>query len=304
MGYIIIGFLLSVSAGLVAFIDKKKANAEGQKSNKYNILAFIVLLIGACLSLWSGYNSQISSNKAEHKADSISKAIIAKQTTIDSINRLLYIKQDDVIKLQKVQIDTASRILSTSLKTNLLQQQIGQLQNKLKNEITGGDSKPVLLLTISKLITDNASQKKYFIIFFDILNHGNYAIQNVKASVNDMYGMDMLKYGVKIKRDGLVYRELRPDVNDLNNYNPVNHIDEIGSISKGSKFLLYTTTYCPELSKAEPGFSVEINWFNGHFTYFINMKTVGETLNLSSVELVYNGTKIRYNDYFNFLKYK
>ncbi|MDB5030355.1 hypothetical protein [Mucilaginibacter sp.] len=302
MTYLIIGFLLSVGAGIVAFIDKKEANKENQKSNKFNTLAFAVLIIGAFTSLWSGYNSQKSGDKAQHRADSVSRVIINKQKVIDSINRLLYAKQDDIIKLQKNQIDTSSRILSTSLKTNLLQQQIGQLQSELKSEITGGKSKPILLLTVSRIVIDNNTQKKYFVLFFDILNNSDYALQNVKAIIYDTYGIDMRMYGVQYVRDGLSEKTVKPDIKD---YNSTNHFDGIGSISKGSKYPLYITTFCPELAKNRSlGYPIEINWFNGHFTYFINLKIEGETLNLDSVQLVYNGTRINYNKYFNFLKFK
>ena len=190
--------------------------------------------------------------------------------------------------------------LESLKKTNELAEaykQIANLQTELRNEITGGDSKPILLLTASKII-ENGSKKKYFIIFFDILNISEYSIQNVKASVNDMYGMEMLKYGVQVVREGLVYKELKPTTNDYNNYNPANQFDGIGSIPKDTKYSLYTTTYSQELSKKNPNYSVKINWFSGHFTYFIHLKAEGETLNFDSAVLIYNGKRIDYHKFF------
>ena len=215
-------------------------------------------------------------------------------------------KRKETIKADKSQAALMNLQKENLNKTNELAdayKQIASLQKELRNEITGGDNKPILRLTTSSVIIDGNSREKYFILFFDILNNGDYSLQNVKATVYDNWGLPMLRLGVKHFRDGVSFGSMKPTSDEINHFTPVHHFDNIGTIAKNNNYPLYTTTFCAKLSNLDnPGYTVEAKWYTGSFTYFVNLKELNDAIKLDSVELVFNGKKIDYTEYFEFNK--
>lgn len=209
-------------------------------------------------------------------------------------------------KAENAQADMRALQVENLNKTNKLAnayKKIISIQSKLINEVTGGDNKPFLMLTTTKLMLDSRSGKKYFILSFDIINKGDYSLQNVKATVYDFWSRNSLENGIKYFRDGMAagFMAVKPDEHEK--FNPINHIDNIHTITKNKPYPLYTTTFCPEITdQIQPNYQVEITWYNGSFTYFINLKKVGNKLNLDSVELLLNMPKIEYKNNFAFNK--
>jgi hypothetical protein len=220
-----------------------------------------------------------------------------KQARESELNKLRAEKaQADIKTLQLENLNKADELLRAYKK-------ISDLQDELKNEITGGNNKPILRLTTSKLILDNRSGKKYFILFFDILNSGKYALQNMRATVYDNWGGPMLKFGVKHFRDGLSFGTMQPTSDEISHYNPTHHFDNIGAVPPNNTYPLYTTTFSEELSNLDnPGYTVETKWYNGAFTFFIHLKVTAEIIQIEMVELTLNGEKIDYRGHFEFNK--
>jgi hypothetical protein len=154
---------------------------------------------------------------------------------------------------------------------------------------------------LHKAIIDNGSAERYFILYFDILNRGNYSLQSVKATIYDNWGISMLKLGVKHFRDGLSSGISRPAPHEIDNFNPVNHFDNIGIITKNLDYPLYTTTFCPRLSNLDnPIYVVEIKSYTSSLLYFIHLKVIDDKIKLEPGEMLFDGAKIDYKRYLKF----
>jgi hypothetical protein len=123
--------------GLISFYEKSKENKKKKKSNFYNGLGFLIIVIGAITAFAQGFYSEKSKESSENKIDSINNVITSKQTTIDSITKVLNGKEDSIVKIQNMNFDTARFILSQSLELNRLQRR----NNKNQNFIIGLQNK-------------------------------------------------------------------------------------------------------------------------------------------------------------------
>ena len=255
-------------------LQKKKMSII-EKLNWSLILGILagIIAISAAIAQWSEKKKEeVKANLSEEKADKAQKEL--KSLQLENLN-----KTNDLAKAYK---------------------EIANLQNELKNEITGGNSAPMLNVAVTKIITDKNVNKSYFILSFDIINKGKYPLQNLKCTVYDNWGIAMQRYGVKHFRDGLSFGISHPTENDIKNYKVANHFD-IGTITNGKTYQLYVTTISPELSNLTSfGYPVEIQWNNGSLLYFVNLKAEVNSVKLESVELSLNGNPIK--DYTTFLK--
>jgi hypothetical protein len=224
-----------------------------------------IIAIGAAMAQWNEKkNEERKALISEQKADTAQKELKAIQ--LENLK-----KTNDLAEAYK---------------------QIARLQNEIKNEITGGNSTPLLKLTTTKIITDEKSRKNYFIIFFDMQNEGKYPLQNLKCTIYDNWGLEMLKHGVKHFRDGLSFGFNPNTQDDVKNYRPANHFD-IGTVTVGKAYPLYTTTFSPQLPNHNPfSYTVEIQWYSGSLVYFINLTTENENVTIESVELLLNGKHV------------
>lgn len=177
--------------------------------------------------------------------------------------------------------------------------EIKNLQNQLKNEITGGDSKPILKIYITPLMAHDQPNIKYSIVFFDVENHSDYSIHNLKATVSDFGGYWTLTHGIKHFRTELGSGSGLPSQDEIRNYSPEKQFNDIGSLAKNAKHPLYTTTYSPDLSGSNKfNYVVKLKWYNGTFTYYIHLAINDNKAEIEEIELVYNGVKINHKDHF------
>lgn len=132
---LIIGALIIIIGSLISFNEKKKDNIDTKKSNKYNTRSFVIILLGICLTFYSGLISlndkHISDNKRQ-KSDSLS---------LDFQNKL-QAKSDYIIEIQKNNYDETKN-LNGSLAT--AKDRIIYLQNEINNNITGS-TKPCYIV--------------------------------------------------------------------------------------------------------------------------------------------------------------
>ncbi|SOD99765.1 hypothetical protein [Spirosoma fluviale] len=244
------------------------------------VLAGLIAIVAA-VAQWKDKKEE------EKEAESNRLKVEAAQKEI-KILQLKSLKKTD--ELEKVYIDL-----------NNANKKIIDLQGELKNEITGGESRPVLRIYSSGLVTHEVSRKKYFILNFDLYNPNKYALQNIRVVFHDLWGREMMQLGVVHFRDGLSVGLRPPTVDELNNRISVHHFDNIGSLAKNNTYPLYTTTFCPELANMDtPGYAVEVKWYNGSFVYFVNLKIENDKLINFGTEMSFNGQKVDHEKYIEF----
>src|SRR5690606_12873379 len=110
-------FLILLGA-LLSFTEKKKENLKEKKSNRYNFLSFMLIIIGCIIGFWNGYSSILNKQIDDKKIDSVNNILTTKQNTIDSITKVLVNRQDRIMKIQDMNYDTAKAILSQSISLN------------------------------------------------------------------------------------------------------------------------------------------------------------------------------------------
>ena len=159
--------LIICIGGFISFYQKFKENKKKKESNFYNLLGFVIIIIGAIIAFANGFISQKSKQSSIRKIDSINNVITSKQSTIDSITKVLNQKQDSLVKIQKMNFDTAKSILSHSLQLNTLQkennnnqQYIISLQNKNFDTVSSLLSHSLELNELQK--ANNEKQEQLF----------------------------------------------------------------------------------------------------------------------------------------------
>jgi len=156
-------------------------------------------------------------------------------------------------KLEKAQQELQAKQDDNLRKTEDLvvaNEQIAKLQEELRNQITGGNSLPRVLMfaSLKQHVEDKDRNVDYYIIYFDLINTGKYPLHNIKCTISDLMRYDMLKKGIMHNRDGAGSGSYDGSAQrELKTYTPTHHFD-IGTITTENRYVLYTTTYTPETS--------------------------------------------------------
>jgi hypothetical protein len=207
--------------------------------------------------------------------------------------------QDDkkIIEFQQKTIEFQSQInlitkknlekteeLSTQYRRN------AELQKELNNYITGGDTKPTIVIHCFK--RPFAVIGEGFSINVDIENRGQYPLQNVVCTVTDISCAATQKYVRQV-------RTLGGWVGDRNALQPgeqeeIEFNTNIGSLAPNSKFPIFTGVYSFNYSKIEPGFNIKVRWNNGDVIYYFHGKIVEDKIKEDGTsEMVLNGKKVQ-----------
>lgn len=228
MGELITAFTLILSGGLLSFIEKYRDNKKERKTNLYNYIGFVLIFIGAVIGLSNGCSAKKNKDIADKKIDSVNSILTTKQTTIDSITKVLDFKQDRLTAVQAMNFDTARAILAQSLELNKAQDENNRKQNEIiliqnqnlnttkailsqstalnKSQIENNKKQEQLLKEQSQVfkeITGSNNNPKLFCVPFrtskqdtsyyisiGLRNLGNYPINGCYLDIQELYQID------------------------------------------------------------------------------------------------------------------
>ena len=204
-----LGLALSLLGGILGLIKswKTKEEKKHKKENAVVIIGFILLLLGASQSFFSG-KSAVNSKKI---SDSLSAK---KEIENKRISDSLLAAQRYIIELQKEQNDTTKKILLNSNILILTQNEVNKLQNKLYDQSTGGNSFP--FIGLRKAIGITKDDKFYFLIE----NNFDLPIYNITIQIFDFNALSSSSFtkknekGIFIKMDD--YKKARLYEAELN----------------------------------------------------------------------------------------
>ncbi len=71
MQNLITAFIFVLAGGLISFLEKIKNNKKDKKTNRYNYLGFMLIIVGSIFGLRNGYLSKINKDVADKKMDPV-----------------------------------------------------------------------------------------------------------------------------------------------------------------------------------------------------------------------------------------
>jgi hypothetical protein len=188
------------------------------------------------------------------------------------------------------------QVENQSNKIDQLRRENNKLSSKLMdksldiyNNLTGNEEKPIIVVNSTKVIVSpDKSIPRYFMIQFSIENKGKFPMRNMRIRINDIWGREMILYGVKHFVDGAsIGFGVRDKESEYKNFES-NPSFDIGTLSPNVSTLLYRTTFSPE-SMLQVNYNVELIWDGGYLYHFITFKTEGERLLFEHWEALFNG---------------
>ncbi|WP_146203055.1 hypothetical protein [Mucilaginibacter oryzae] len=194
--------------------------------------------------------------------------------------------QQKTIELQRKINEATDKSLRKTEELSIQYQKNAELQKELNNYVTGGDSKPTIIIRCIKRTFESIGES--YQINVDIENRGKYPLQSVFCTVNDVSCAETQKYVRQIRtlggwignREALKEGEI-PDVEFSSN---------IGSLAPKSPYPIFTGVYNAHYSKMDPGFNIKVRWNNGDVVYYFHGKIVDEKLkDEGTSEMVFNG---------------
>lgn len=211
----------------------------------------------------------------------------------------------NIIARQDKTIDQAKEIIDLQGKLQVANEKIMELQNSTINTITGGDSKPILLIEAEKAILTTGKLNECYLLSFSIKNSGEkYPLKNVKLSMVDFVGSAMRKY-LKIEKAGNGFKyevgDFMPKhVTELK----MNHDFTLGKVGVKQENYFYRTSF-QNIAGANYGapftnYQISVNTENLDFDYIIYPKIEDGKLKIEKVDLKENGTPIDAVPYFEF----
>ena len=276
---LILPSLLIFLGGVISFIEKSKENKNEGKTNRFNRLGLLLVILGCVWAFWNGCTSQRTSKEANLKIDSINNVNTAKQTTIDSMTRILNGKQDttinlqtknfdttnsilahsvELLKSQKQNNDTTRSILAHSIALNKSQNESNNKQAQLIKDLTGSDNEPVLRFGMVK-IPSMINELKYY-LYLELFNKGTFPIEGAYMNIEGQYAIDTTNI-IHYNSDGS-FLAMFPDITyDKKDGSPF----IIGSKTSKS----YYTSILPPLIAGDYVYNLDIYWKGG--TYHVTI---------------------------------
>jgi len=170
-----------------------------------------------------------------------------------------------------------------------------RLQKELKNQVTGGDTKPILQAVSSQIIINNL---KVYSLMFNIINEGKYPLHNLRATVMDLGGVFCAPY-LKMEKIGGAYSIWKPKDYDKNDWLKNRKFD-IGTLTPGNTHELYAALYSNDdkiwqnvtsgsVNKDVADYTIEIAWNGGKIIYYLTMTIKDDVFDLTKYEITFNG---------------
>lgn len=235
--------------------------------NKINWSLFLSTMTGV-LAIFAGVVAWNEKNKDDKKT------IEFQQTTIELQRKINEITNKNLEKAEE---------LSKQYRKN------AELQKELNNYVTGGDTKPTVIIYCFKrpfAVIDDGYQ-----INVDIENRGKYPLQSVVCTVTDISCVATQKYVRQIRTLGGWGGDRGP-LKD-GEQPKVEFNTNVGSAAPNSRFPIFTGVYNFDYSNLQPSFNVKVRWNNGDVVYYFHGRIVDDKLmDDGTSEMVFNGKQI------------
>lgn len=262
------------------------------------MVGFWFVLVGSLAAIGGSYYQEWKKDKDRQRA------LKVEQERNDTYAAIIK-NQDKTIQKQDTTIAATTEIIRLQNELEKANEAIKDLQNTTIDNITGGDSRPKLVLHVQKALVPTIEIKELFLIKFDIQNAGKkYPLRKVHLQITDIVGYGMLKY-LKLERSGSEFRfdlqshivEMKTDLNIIHNF-------DIGTININDTKPAYISPYqiIEGMAIDHPlnHYLVTITTENVFFEYTITVKLKNGELKINTITLKENGRMIDPKTYFQF----
>ncbi|WCT12441.1 hypothetical protein [Mucilaginibacter jinjuensis] len=223
------------------------------------------------------------------------------QDSIKTANREISDGNKRIIELQKEALKTADTTEKKTAELAELYKKNAALQEELKNQVTGGDSKPQLIITTYKY------NNQENVILFDVGVIGKYALHDVKIKITDSWGKYMAPT-IKVMRGigtaGTWY--YNPPKTELFDNWDSNKVFELGSVQPNYPLPVYETVFNGIFSQGKlitaNGFNAQIEWNNGVIMYGFKTDIINGGTVIKSFQVLKDGHVIDPGNYIQFKK--
>lgn len=208
---LIAGILLTILGAVIGFVEKLFSDVANKKIGKYfAFIASVLVVLGAVISFLSGKKSlddKIISEAKEEKEKRMKDSL-----------------QNELLKLSRIQLDTALSILSLNRQLNNAQFELNRtqkliidIQNNSFEQLSGGNNKPYLSFGYG--IHIGLDKNVYFPMMY-IRNLGNTYLKNVEVWIEnplrvlnfkndeDVREFDFYLYSIRNNDTNYVYKNL------------------------------------------------------------------------------------------------
>jgi hypothetical protein len=247
---------------------------------KQRDMVVLFAIFGAFVTIGTSIVQWTEKRNAEAKAEQ--NKIEAEQNRIKAERKQdeLEAANKQIILLQNQTIDSLSSIAD-------LNKKIAELQEELKNKLTGEGSFPFLRIAMIPWPSSNDLYPHVFFgLNFELLNGGKYPINGVKVKVIDIERLFMLQVGVDVAS-----RTRRSTLDDVINFKAETEYN-LGALNIGKAYLLHTGMI--NLEKQPPQelyrYWFNMDWNNGSISYQLILRRKGYTFYIEKLDqLMVNG---------------
>jgi hypothetical protein len=182
---LVVGIAITVISSVASFLERRKENRSGRKSDAYNRLTFVAILAGAIVSFSSGYSSLLQKAKSDRQREVSDSLSMASQ-------RELQAKSDMIIHIQQEQKRQTDSLNASLSRANA---KVISLQTQINENIVGGTD-PCFI------VFQTASDKKGYTV---IVNEGKIPVVDVQMYLTDF--SEMMKCKQSSREDYYVIDE-------------------------------------------------------------------------------------------------
>lgn len=218
------------------------------------ILAGILAIIGAFSQWREKKDASIKSKVAQDSLKNLQEKILINTEALSEAYK-------ENARLQAVLNSKSDHILGSTNELKDLYKENAVLQEELKNQITGGENKPVLLIRTHPGSDPPLGQ--YYVTNFDIGNNGKYPLHNLRVTVMDFYGPAFERV-VKVKRDRMGNETVITKPDDVPVLYSNNKEFDLGTLNTGQQYPVYSSVYQYLGNEFYPFYTVVISWNNGN----------------------------------------
>lgn len=176
----LIGTVFTFIGATNSYFERKEENLLHNIYNRRNRRNYTVIIAGLLVSLIGGIYTTY--NQIKEKVIARNDALLNKKKS-DSLSSVLFSKQNQIIEIQKSQLDSLKNITSLTLELNAADSTIASLQKGLFEQIVGNGHMPSIIAFGHVKLFDTGS---YYVNFY-VNNKTKTPIYGVNIRLVDFY---------------------------------------------------------------------------------------------------------------------
>lgn len=228
------------------------------------------------------------------------------EDSIKTANAEIIDLQRQALSITTINLKRADKTIENTEKLTTLLEENAKLQEELKNQVTGGHSKPRLILYTAN---NNEIGLPLKLIYFDLVIEGKYPLHQVRMQIADPWGSYASPYAKMIKFAGGRGLQLLspPNFNNQKNWDLNKNID-IGTINPKQRVLAYETVFASFDNGGGTAINydmltVDIFWNSGFIRYSLEIDFSTEKPTLKNVSVLDNYKHVDWEKYLEFNKF-